>query len=331
MFNYESFCEEYRQYLLNVLEISKNSADKSYIPYLKNKRFKEQLNQAASAAVGKNDFYSAFYEGNKSDKQRLIDISDGFVNPKHPDITKKTASNYGSYKNAFYSFLEDIIKNTPDDKSATPVDEYPDFELDSKAMVKRFISRFKTQDRVYEQIMFPCRVFGKLFPKKEYKELLVDACNRISFIIDNSGNTISFKNIKSLFVNNHAVYLLGNNGNQYSALTECFDDNKKSKGYFPYPKPSFRNLSIDHKNSLNGTMINNSFPKLKELTNTIKQLEKQYGAYSFKTAPAIGDHLKNTLDANSKAELFLEVKKIYEDTSFVMMDQGENSRKNNSI
>lgn len=331
MFNYESFCEEYRQYLLNVLEISKNSADKSYIPYLKNKRFKEQLNQAASAAVGKNDFYAAFYEGSKSDKQRLIDISDGFVNPKHPDITKKTASNYGSYKNAFYSFLEDIIKNTPDDKSATPVDEYPDFELDNKAMVKRFISRFKTQDRVYEQIMFPCRVFGKLFPKKEYKDLLVDACNRISFIIDNNGNTISFKNIKSLFVNNHAVYLLGNNGNQYSALTECFDDNKKSKGYLPYPKPSFRNLSIDHKNSLNGTMINNSFPKLKELTNIIKQLEKQYGAYSFKTAPAIGDHLKNTLDANSKAELFLEVKKIYEDTSFVMMDQGENSRKNNSI
>ena len=175
-------------------------------------------------------------------------------NPNH-NLAKKTLINYRSGLRAFFTFLEteclyfDCKLNKKSLRKHIK-DLGGSFCYIQKQIIEVFFSRLITQDRVYENMIYPARVLNQIFNNSEkkscYKALLRDKIMETKFLIsDNSESSVSLENISKVTIkpieNNVYIY---HKGKSYELFTE-----KPSKGNNTYEKLNaqcFGDLSLDH-------------------------------------------------------------------------------------
>ncbi|MBR6479948.1 MAG: hypothetical protein IKT04_05550 [Clostridia bacterium] len=263
--------------------------------------------------------------------------------------TTKTIQNYQS---GFCAFEEFIVAEGYDYKGKKKYQE----ELKSlqnetitytrKQMADKFKSRLVTQDRVYENILYPARLLNKIFNnnptyQQKYKDLLNKSIGNIKFIVDEKGNTVKLSEIvyASINVESGSVTLKLTGG---KGVKNLYTQNGSKKEFKQLKaKKGAADLSLDHDTPLEILLNANSkgYPEFKELSKTVAKSKGHGSAKDYRTflsgsqnikewTKVVFDEYKNSFNTG---KIYDDLCKLYEEQiTMTIMQKDLNSKKSNN-
>lgn len=351
----EHFKNHFEEYLNSIGELNLGKGTKkSYVTYMRNisrvlldKYIKENLKIEET-----NSFIELFYRVNSDTRVKLLALVEVYIDnylqktsqneiKEQTSKTKKTIQNYRSgfrhFTNMGYDFNEKAVNSI--DKRVKDIINKKYEELDSitytkKALDKVYIARLKTQDRSYDEIMFPIRAIWKFAKKhgkdKDILKVMQETLDKMVYYTSADGTeNIEHKNIKKLTLNLKDKYV-GLNQRE-KMFTEVF-----GKAVKELQKPIMASISIDHAKSLHTLMTGGNekqYKKLLELSYDMRNFN--YTCKRTRAAEAIEffNHYENSdkYSIEFVKGLVKEVCDLFNKMQFVAMDKAQNSSKNDNI
>ena len=268
----------------------------------------------------------------------------------------KTLEDYSSAWNAFAEFIVsegyNVDSKIINSKCITEkLNKYSSkkIKLNYKKgkLEKIFLSRLTTQDRVYENILYPARLLNKVFNnspyKEQYKELLYYVIGNARLIIGKDGETKPLDDITGI-----SIEISQKNGVTVDCGTrthlKLFTEGKT--GIIELSaKKGVQDLSLDHDTPLENIINANAkaFPQLMKLSEIIASHEgcksTDYrkhlsGAQNIKnwTKKVYNDCSTMLLDPTFLQDLFAEMETLYKkEIKLTVMHAADNSAKGKRI
>ena len=211
-----------------------------------------------------------------------------------------------------------------------------------KQMYRTFKSRLKTQDRFFENIIYPIRLLSKVFndfgKDAEYNDLLESIIEQIKFKVSTESIIVDFNNIKSLridFTDEESSCSVNSGKDKKLVYTEYFE-NGQCTGVRPITPTSFRDISLDHDTPMHSLLEDNlqKYPALKELSDDIGCFYHSVDNYNdlrqYRNDICRNYYEQHIFTQEEVENLFIDFKNLHKEISLTIMDCKENSRKNDT-
>ena len=205
-----------------------------------------------------------------------------------------------------------------------------DSRYSKKELEKNFLSRLKTQDRYYSEILYPIRFLFRVYRERGQRNRITEIFTktRNNIKIHLKENSINFSEIKELTINNEHVFVTIKNGNidhEHMVYTKTSEGSSLK----PMVVNSLKNISIEHEPSLHKTLTSNV--KTLSVINSISlELRKHItGNMTYKklcnvsTLKELTDYIIS-IDIES---LHKELEFIIQSSKLELMDRIENTKK----
>lgn len=268
----------------------------------------------------------------------------------------KTLANYRSGFRSFMEFLgteresdRKENKQTVEEKKYKPdkpsiislLGFIPESQYYShRQMFRIFKSRLKTQDRFFENIIYPIRLLSKVFndfgKDAEYNDLLESIIEQIKFKVSTESIIVDFNNIKSLridFTDEESSCSVNSGKDKKLVYTEYFE-NGQCTGVRPITPTSFRDISLDHDTPMHSLLEDNlqKYPALKELSDDIGCFYHSVDNYNdlrqYRNDICRNYYEQHIFTQEEVENLFIDFKNLHKEISLTIMDRKENSKKN---
>jgi len=298
-----------------------------------------------------NPFSMYNEKGSQNDieeRSLIVAISDCLISQEIKNLqlglSAKTIGNWRSGLRLFFTFLETQnycfggkiksgVLNKNIQKSCTSV-VYSDIDL-----FNTFKARLITQDRAYQNMIYPARLINLIFNnsnlKDKYQDLLKEAINNTKFLIDKSKKS----NKKLSDISRLVIDYNLKNGN---SIIETKDDswfviteNTKTNIFEKIQAKGLEDLSLDHDIPLQNILDNANAQKDYSY---LKQLSDIYATYVNSNCRVSGNYLrvrnirdfknysstcyrdkKTNFDNAFIGELFNDLQKLYSNIGFTIM------------